>query len=334
MKDFKIYLKPSEYQDEILLGRKVREYVEREFENFECLDYGDFDEAHVAGTSVVLPLSCPLVRFGDVSRAVKSLKLKGASKLAFEGSSAYICQKGGDGKTIFASLPSFFEINSAKSFSLVYNIQRDRIADRHLSNGVLLRDKSTTYIDDTVEIEAGAKILPFCRIEGRTRVMRGAEIFASYLSDCKVESEAKVECSYAVDSTIGKGATVGPFARLRGADIGANCRIGDFVEVKASKICDGAKSAHLTYIGDATVGERTNIGCGTVFCNYDGKNKHETAVGKDCFIGANVNLVAPLRVGDNSFVAAGTTLAEDIADDTFAIGRAITKTALNRHKTT
>ena len=117
------------------------------------------------------------------------------------------------------------------------------------------------------------------------------------------------------------GASVGPYARLRGADVGEGCRIGDFVEVKASKLGGGVKAAHLAYIGDASVGEGTNIGCGSVFCNFDGKSKHSTRVGKNCFIGANANLVAPISVGDGAFIAAGTTLTEDVADNTFTVGR-------------
>ena len=116
-------------------------------------------------------------------------------------------------------------------------------------------------------------------------------------------------------------ASVGPYARLRRATIGEDCRVGDFVEVKNSTLENGVKAAHLSYIGDAAVGERTNVGCGTVFCNYDGKTKHKTTVGCDCFIGANTNLVAPLVVGDKAFIAAGTTVTRDVDEKTFTIGR-------------
>ena len=280
----------------------------------------------------MLPLACPLVRLEDVLRAVKTMKLRGVKRVNFRSSSAYIVRENADGEEIFADNSAFFEISSAKSYSMVYNILKDRIVSRHLSNDVLIFDRVSTFVDDTVEIGRGAKILPFCRIEGRTVIEGGANVSSSYVKDSTIRSGAQIESAHVVDSVIDEGATVGPFARLRGANVGKGCRIGDFVEVKASSIGDGTKSAHLTYIGDATVGERTNIGCGTVFCNYDGNLKHKTNVGSDCFIGANVNLVAPLNVGDDCFVAAGTTLTQDIADSTFAIGRVIAKTKLNTRK--
>lgn len=332
MDNLKIWLLNSPYQDEDLLGRKVREYVEREFENLACEYVDDVSEVHPVGVSVVLPLSCPLATLHDVQRVVKSMKLRGVKRVNFRSSSAYIVRENACGEEIFADNSAFFEISDAKSFCLVYNIFKDRIVARHLANGVLIFDRATTFVDDTVEIGRGAKILPFCRIEGRSVVESGATISASYMRDSTVRAGAQVESSHVVDSVIGENATIGPFARLRGANVGRGCRIGDFVEVKASTIGDGTKSAHLTYIGDATVGERTNVGCGTVFCNYDGKTKHKTTVGSDCFIGANVNLVAPINIGDDCFVAAGTTISQDLADGTFAIGRAIAKTQLNTHK--
>lgn len=333
MENLKIYLIESPFQDKVLLGRKVKEYVEREFEGADVLYVQSVDEIAKAGTFAVIPLDCPLVSRADVERAAKGLRLKGASCLKFERSSAYVARGGGDGKTIFATSTAFFEISDAISYYLVYNILKDRIVDRHLSNGVLIFDRATTFIDDTVEIGAGANILPFCRIEGGAVIEKCATVSASYVLDSRIRARANVQYSHVVDSVIGEGATVGPFARLRGATIGKGCRIGDFVEVKKSVIGDGAKSAHLAYIGDATVGERTNVGCGTVFCNYDGQNKHQTSVGSDCFLGANVNLVAPVAIGDNCFVAAGTTITQDLDDGTFAKGRAITKTAVNQPKT-
>ena len=332
MENLKIYLIESPFQDKVLLGRKVKEYLEREFEGADVSYVQSADEIKQVGTFAVIPFDCPLVSLADVERAAKGLRLKGAFCVKFENSSAFVARKGGDGKTIFASSAAFFEISSAKSYCLVYNTLKDRIIDRHLSEGAIIFDRTTTFIDDTVEIGADAKILPFCRIEGRTVIESGATVSASYVLNSVIRAGAQVENSHVVDSEICEGATVGPFARLRGATIGKGCRIGDFVEVKKSVIGDGTKSAHLTYIGDATVGMRTNIGCGTVFCNYDGQNKHQTSVGSDCFLGANVNLVAPITIGDNCFVAAGTTIDKDLADDTFAIGREITKTTLNKHK--
>ena len=150
--------------------------------------------------------------------------------------------------------------------------------------------------------------------------MNGAKVAGSYIKDSVIDG-ASVEYSYLACSHVHARATVGPFARLRGATIGNNCRVGDFVEVKASTLREGVKASHLTYIGDADVGERTNVGCGSVFCNYDGVDKHKTTVGCNCFIGANTNLIAPVVVGDNAFIAAGTTVTRDIEDGSFTIGR-------------
>lgn len=154
------------------------------------------------------------------------------------------------------------------------------------------------------------------------------------LSSCIVNSEigifrsdeSKKNCSvissYVINSKIAAMAAVGPFAHIReGSVIGEGCRIGNFVEIKKSNIGKSAKSAHLAYIGDAQIGERSNIGCGVVFVNYDGKSKHKTSVGADCFIGSSVNLIAPLEIGDNSFIACGTTITSDLPCNSFAIGR-------------
>lgn len=317
-----------------MLGRKIGEFQVRELSEFECkqvLSSGDIDfEDGVYG--VVLPLACPLVSGESVLKIIKSMRLKGLKEARFVDSTAYIRLGNSKNDAIFVNNSAFFEISDAKSFCLVYNILKDRIVSRHLARGVKIVDRASTFLDDTVDIEGDAKILPFCRIQGRSVIEHGATVSASFLQDSIVRAGAGVEYSHVVGSTVGEEATVGPFARLRGATIGKGCRIGDFVEVKSSAIGDGAKSAHLTYIGDAAVGERTNVGCGTVFCNYDGKSKHKTHIGADCFIGANVNLVAPLQIGDDCFVAAGTTVTQDLADDTFAIGRIVAKTALNKHK--
>ncbi len=336
MEKIRIYYAKSKWQEEALLGRKVKDYALLNLAKFESKNVQsiieaerEFEEKYL---NIVLPLTCPLVGEEDVLRLAKSMRLRGAKRVEFYGSSAVFCRGKGSGERIFVNNSAFFEISDANSYCLVYNALRNRIIDRHLSRGVLILGRENTHIDDTVEVLAGAKILPFCRIQGRTRIESGAEVSASILKDSSVGEGAIVECSHVVDSEVGTGSTVGPFARLRGAKIGDGCRIGDFVEVKQSVIGDGTKSAHLTYIGDATVGEHTNIGCGTVFCNYDGKAKHKTYVGSNCFVGANTNLVAPISVGDRVFIAAGTTVTKDVGNDMFVIGRTEQKTKLKDTK--
>ena len=121
---------------------------------------------------------------------------------------------------------------------------------------------------------------------------------------------------------VGKGASVGPFARLRpGARLGAKSRVGNFVEVKAAEIGEGAKANHLAYIGDGSVGDGANIGAGTIFCNYDGENKHRTEVGKGAFIGSNSALVAPVKIGDDAYVGSGSVITENVPAGALALGR-------------
>lgn len=131
-----------------------------------------------------------------------------------------------------------------------------------------------------------------------------------------------MRCSRLTDCVVGDNCTVGPYAHFRnGAVVGDDCRIGNFVEIKNSRLGQRVKAAHLAYIGDADVGEGTNVGCGVIFVNYDGKAKHRTEVGNNCFIGCNSNLVAPLKLGNGCFVACGTTVNRDVPDGAFVIGR-------------
>lgn len=179
------------------------------------------------------------------------------------------------------------------------------------------------YVSDDSVVEDGAKIYAPAHISGGSHICRGAVIMPfCTLLNCYVGENTTVFSSTLNDAHVGENCTVGPYAYLRcGARIGDNCRIGDFVEVKASTVGDGTKAAHLAYIGDAQVGKDVNIGCGVVFCNFDGKNKHKTVVSDGAFIGANCNLIAPVTVGESSFIAAGTTLSSSVEAGSFCIGR-------------
>lgn len=273
--------------------------------------------------NVVLSLAMPLIKADTVLHYASLMKYKKISEVRLGKRNALSEIRFGKAENsgIFINGDDFLEIVDAKSQNVVYNLLKDSIIDKNLKNGVYIPDGNTVTIDDTAKIEKGAVIMPFSVIEGESVIEGGARIFASFVKDSEVNSGASVEYSYVTHSHIGKDTSVGPFARLRGADIGEGCRIGDFVEIKASTLKGGVKAAHLTYIGDGNVGKNTNIGCGTVFCNYDGKEKHKTDVGANCFIGANCNLIAPVSVGDGAFVAAGTTVTEDVGKDTFTLGR-------------
>ena len=330
----------SEYEDALILGRTVKRHMLDALgvSESDAVVVGQYEEVPEEDTAV-LSLDIPLVTLADIEGIARRMRAKGIKSLRLgseDSPSKIVLGRGESG--YFANAEAFLKIGDTKSYSMVYNHLRRRIVDSLLARGVDIPFADSVVIDCTADIQAGAKILPFSRIEGDARVCAGAtvsasrivggvisagaEVYASHIEHSEVGAGAVINMSHVADSGIGEGATVGPFARLRGADIKEKCRIGDFVEVKASSLGEGAKAAHLAYIGDANVGARTNIGCGTVFCNYDGKQKHRTDVGEDCFIGANTNLVAPISVGDGAFIAAGTTLTDDVPPSSFTVGRA------------
>lgn len=199
--------------------------------------------------------------------------------------------------------------------------------------GVILRG-SCIYADGTVTYESGAEIFSPCVITGNSHISAGASVQPyCFLKDCFVGGGTTVRSTFADNARIGARCEIGPFACLRpGSVVGDGCRVGDFVEVKNSSLGDGVKAAHLAYIGDAAVGGGTNVGCGTVFANYDGREKHKTVVGRNCFLGCNVNLVAPLTLGDGVFVAAGTTVTDDAGENSFVIGRSRQQTKRKKEK--
>lgn len=179
------------------------------------------------------------------------------------------------------------------------------------------------YIEDTVKVGNNVTIEPYAVIKGNTVLQDGCVVGSfSYVENSTIGSNTVVRSSRITDSVVGSNTTVGPNAHLRqNAVVGNGCRVGNFVEIKNSTLSDGVKASHLAYIGDATVGCNTNIGCGVIFVNYDGKTKHKTTVGNNCFIGCNSNLVAPVNVGDNCYVACGTTVDKDVPCGAFGIGR-------------
>ena len=204
--------------------------------------------------------------------------------------------------------------------------QRARI-ERNLSytdQGVVFIDAGTVYIDEGVRIGAGTVIYPCVVIEGDVEIGENCVIGQNTrIKDSSIGDETTVQSSVILESRVGSGTSVGPFAYLRpGSDIGDGCKVGDFVEVKNSKMGDGSKAAHLTYIGDSDVGERVNLGCGVVFVNYDGSKKYRSVVEDDAFIGCNVNLVSPVHVGKNAYVAAGSTITSDVPDGALYVARA------------
>ena len=190
--------------------------------------------------------------------------------------------------------------------------------------GVNIWDYDNTYIEPTVFVGQGTTILPGTILRGTTSVADNCTIGPnSYLENVKVGEGTKVNASQVYDSEIGCETTVGPFAYVRpGSKIGNHVRCGDFVEVKNSTIGDGTKISHLTYVGDSDVGKNINFGCGTVTVNYDRVKKFRTVIGDNAFIGCNTNLIAPVQVGEGAYIAAGSTVTDDVPPAALAIARA------------
>lgn len=199
----------------------------------------------------------------------------------------------------------------------------DTQTSTYIQNGVTFIDPSSNYIDISVTIGAGTIIYPMVCLYGSTKIGTNCKIYPfSDLTNTTVGNHTEVRSTYATDTTIGANCTVGPFTCLRaGAIIADNCRVGDFVEIKNSTLSKGVKVAHLSYIGDSSVGAETNVGCGTVFANYNGKTKQKISVGSNVFIGCNTNLIAPLEIGDNTFIAGGSTITESIPPHSFSKSR-------------
>lgn len=202
-------------------------------------------------------------------------------------------------------------------------VLRRRINEGHLRAGVTMIDPERTYIEAGVEIGRDTVIYPGCVLQGKTRVGENCTLLPNCrLCGAVVGDNVTVESSVLLQCEVGEGTSVGPNAYLRpGTHVGAHCRIGDFVEIKNSVIGDGTKVSHLTYVGDADLGKRINLGCGVVFSNYDGKHKYRCTVGDDAFIGCNVNLVAPVAVAAGAYVAAGSTITKDVPEEALAIAR-------------
>lgn len=192
---------------------------------------------------------------------------------------------------------------------------RGRILEAHMGAGVTIADPETTYIDADVRLAPDVTILPNCYLYGATSVASDTSIGpGTTLRNAEIGSNTAVQASVIEDSRIGKRVRVGPFAHVRGgAIIGDDCELGNYAEVKNSVLGQGVKMHHFSYMGDATVGENTNIAAGTITCNYDGVRKNRTAIGRDVFIGSDTMLVAPVTLGDGAMTAAGAVVTRDVA---------------------
>ncbi len=215
-------------------------------------------------------------------------------------------------------------INSRVQLHEAEQIYRESRLAELMESGVTIIDAGSTWIEKYVKVGRDTMLLPGCYLRGNTEIGEGCMIGPNaHISNSIISDNVQINNSTVVDSKVDTESTVGPYANLRpGSDLGRKVKIGDFVEVKNSRIDDGAKVSHLSYIGDGHVGKEVNIGCGVVFVNYDGVNKFRTEVGDNAFIGCNTNLVAPVTVGANAYVAAGSTITNDVPEDALGIARA------------
>jgi bifunctional UDP-N-acetylglucosamine pyrophosphorylase/glucosamine-1-phosphate N-acetyltransferase len=230
------------------------------------------------------------------------------------------------------------------SSAAYYEELREKNRKRNLGyaeQGVIFRDLDSVFIDDGVTIGVGTSIAQTVTISGGSQIgahciigqgsdladvtiADGCEILhGTRMSNAKIGARTKVTNSVVTDSTVGSDTVIGPFAYIRPDSVIADhVKIGDFVEIKNSVIGDGTKVSHLTYVGDSDLGKGINLGCGVVFVNYDGKEKHRSRIGDGAFIGCNVNIISPVEVGDHAYIAAGTTVTKDIPAGSLGIGRA------------
>ncbi|MFR8743894.1 MAG: bifunctional UDP-N-acetylglucosamine diphosphorylase/glucosamine-1-phosphate N-acetyltransferase GlmU [Peptoniphilus sp.] len=214
-------------------------------------------------------------------------------------------------------------VNSRYELSIAAEILQKKINKEYMINGVGIIDPKSTYIEYGATIERDVMIYPGTRIDRKSVIKEGAEIYSSTIKNSTIGEDVIIRSSEIEDSSIGRGTTVGPYAHLRpNSHVGENCKIGNFVEVKNSNVGDGSKMSHLAYIGDADVGSGVNIGCGVVFVNYDGRDKFRAKVGDNAFIGSNANLVAPIEVEDYGYVAAGSTITKKVLKGQLSLERA------------
>jgi bifunctional UDP-N-acetylglucosamine pyrophosphorylase/glucosamine-1-phosphate N-acetyltransferase len=216
-------------------------------------------------------------------------------------------------------------INTRLDLAKANQYLRHKIAERHMLEGVTLIDPQTTYIDHQVEIGRDTVLYPNCYLLGKTSLGKNCLIEPGCkIRDTQVGNFVTIKASSVVsESIIEDRVEVGPCAHLRPLTVlREGSRIGNFVEVKKSVIGKGTKANHLSYLGDATVGEKVNIGAGTIFCNYDGHKKHPTLIEDGVFVGSNTELVAPIKIGRNAIIGAGSTITKEVPPDHLAVSRA------------
>lgn len=222
-----------------------------------------------------------------------------------------------------SSIEELMGVNSRLQLSQAEKAMRKRINEFHMANGVTMIDPDTTYIEADVEIGNDTIVYPGVNLVGKTKIGSDCIIgMNSSITDSIVGDGTEIKISTLLEAKVGENTKVGPYAYLRPkADVGNGCKVGDFVEIKNAKFGDGSKASHLSYIGDAEVGKNVNVGCGVVFVNYDGVHKFRSVVKDNAFIGSNSNLVAPVTVEEQGYIATGSTITDNVPRRSLAIAR-------------
>ena len=349
----------SAFAKKPLLGKRSRDYVLEALKGVEILEKPEQLSGRKADLVIVLREDLPCITLEDcnelMSRAKKqpqifrdeetdeilAMSMNGELAAQLTGGDASLpnlpeLEKRLEKAGVFAAewptkeekengdFPFFvFPLHSAGQFSAAYNELNMRNIARHEENGVIFLDHDRTIVESDVVIAPGVMIYPGNTLQGSTRIGADCVLYPNNrLNNAVVGRGTTVESSVLLNCAVGEETTVGPYAYLRpDTSVGNHCRIGDFVEIKNSSIGDGTKVSHLTYVGDSDLGKDINLGCGVVFVNYDGKVKNRSKVEDHAFIGCNCNLVAPVHVGKNAYLAAGSTVVEDVPEDALFVAR-------------
>jgi|GEM_PF-190283 len=302
----------------------------------------EFKVAQSENLIVVLPENMPLIRPETIGAMIEAHKKAGNRLTVAEGVPVYVVEKeaiigeagiqtaldalqqDGNFGTFLAEASELVAISDRVILAEAERLMQKRINETHMKNGVIMHFADTILIEEGVEIGADTEIYPNVILKAGTKIGKNCVIGSnSQIENSTIADGVDILSSVIVDSFVDEGTHVGPFAYIRpNTRVGKSVKVGDFVELKNANIGDGTKISHLTYVGDADVGERVNFGCGTVTVNYDGKKKYRTTIGDDCFIGCNTNLVAPVTVEDGGYTAAGSTITDTVPEKALAIARA------------
>ena len=326
--------------DTDLFGHTLEQWVRGAMRGIttESVDYTEGEELLPVVTSslsdahpitAVFYSDTPLLTYTVVSDAVARLKRDNMNIMrlprgwVFRTDYARSCEKITADRITTLGDDDFLTIANYNQLAYASEILRSRITYFFMERGVEIVDPNSTFIGADVVIEAGAKICPFCRISGKTIIRKGATIGENCVIDSSViEGGAIVKASTLSGAIVYKNASVGPYAHLRkGSVICVGAKIGDYVEIKNSRIGAGSKINHLAYVGDAEIGKNCNIGAGVVFANYDGKTKRRITLGDKVFVGSNSTLIAPLDIGKEAFIGAGSVITQSVPAKALAIGR-------------